>query len=277
MLWQKGNKLSGRSETDFAAIELANLVKIKGVVMPAEVEYVCSGMSEKDSAKVISKLKKHKIEKVNGMLQYSKKVIGDAEMRDNELKGHLTKIEYPTVTSDMMKIGTRFYEGIVATGFPEVASKADWLNRLLGEKVNMDFSFFITPEPLRNLEIYLNGQLKQVETELYRFTQKNESSPELEKLKKQLQEKLENLAKGKYILYKLSLYVLSKGVNEEKTKALSNKIITFLHSDGIEGKYATNYQRQIFNSIMPLGTDFLGGRQIIANSTTIAMSFPFRK
>jgi hypothetical protein len=245
--------------------------------MPAEIKHVCSGMSEKDAAKVIAKLKKHKIEKVNGMLQYSKKVIGDAEMRDNELKGHLTKVEYPNVTSDMMKIGTRFYEGIVATGFPEVASKPDWLNRLLGEKANMDFSFFITPEPLRNLEIYLNEQLKQVETELYRFTQKNESSPELEKLKKQLQEKLEKLAKGKYMLYKLSLYVLGKGVNEEKTKALSNKIITFLHSDGIEGKYATNYQRQIYNSIMPLGTDFLGGRQIIANSTTIAMSFPFRK
>lgn len=278
MLWKrkKIRKITGRSETDFAAIELANLVKIKGVVLPAEIKHVCNGMPEKDIEKVVRKLKRFKIELNNGMLQYSKEVVGDEEMREKELHGHVTKKAVPSITSDMMKIGTRFYEGIVATGFPEIA-KSDLLNRLLKENENMDFSLFLVPEPWRNLELYLQDQLKVVESELYKFTKKNINSPELEKRKKEILEKLENLAKGKYILYKLSVYMLSKGVNEEETKSTSNKIISYLHSDGIEGKYATNYQKQIYSSIMPVGTDFLGGRQIIANSATISMSFPFRK
>jgi len=145
------------------------------------------------------------------------------------------------------------------------------------EKENMDFSVFIVPEQHRNLEVYLRQQLKQVESEIFKLNEMNREDEELEKRKKELQHKLENITKGKYLLYKLSLYILNKGVNEEKTKGTSKRIMSFLHSDGIEGKYATNYQKQLFASVMPAGTDFLGGRQIIANSTTISMSFPFRK
>ncbi|MBN2111662.1 hypothetical protein JW707_01045 [Candidatus Woesearchaeota archaeon] len=278
MLWgrKKARKITGNSEIDFAAIELANLVKIKGVVLPVEIKQVCRGMSEKQIDKVVRKLKRFKIERVNGMIKYSKEVVGDEEMREKELREHVTQKEAPGITSDMIRIGTRFYEGIVATGFPEVV-KSDWINRLLKENENFDFSIFILPESLRNLEIYMQDQLKVVESELYTFTQKNVSNPELEKRKSEILEKLENIAKGKYALFRLSLYALSKGVSEKETKAISNKIMSYMHSDGIEGKYATNYQKQIFSSIMPLGKDFLGGRQIIANSTTIAMSFPFRK
>lgn len=278
MLWdkKKARKITGNSEIDFAAIELANLVKIKGVVLPAEIKQVCNGMSEKEIGKVVKKLKRFKIERVNGMIQYSKEVVGDEEMREKELQGYIQQREIPTITSDMMRVGTRFYEGVVATGFPEIA-KSDWINRLLKENENFDFSIFILPESLRNLEIYLQDQLKVVESELYTFTQKNISNPELEKRKQEITEKLEKIAKGQYMLFKLSLYVLSKGVSEDETKAISNKIMSYMRSDGVEGKYATNYQKEIFNSIMPTGTDFLGGRQIIANSTTIAMSFPFRK
>ncbi len=277
MLWKIRTKLGIKpSELDFAAIELANLVKIRGIVTPAEIRAVCDGMTSNQISRVIRKLKRFKIVHQNGMIQYSRKVVGDAEMRENELKSSLTKREYPKITSDLLRLGTRFYEGIVATGFPEV-SKYDWLNRLSSEMEGMDYSFFIVPEPTRNLEIYLQQQLKQVEGELYKLTQKNLTDSELEKSKKRIAEKLENIAKGKYILFKIGLYILNKGVTEEKTKLASSKTMSFLRSDGIEGKYATNYQKQIFDSIMPLGTDFLGGRQIIANSTTLSLAFPFRK
>ncbi len=280
MLWfkrkNKIRKIKGRTEEDFAAIEISNLVKIKGIVTPSEVKQVCHGMSEKQVSKVIKKLKSVRIVMVNGLLQYSKDIVGDDEMRDNELKQHITARDYPNVTSDSMRIGTRFYEGIVATGFPEIA-KSDWLNRLLKEKENMDFSVFIVPEQLRNLEVYLRQQLKQVESEIFKLNELNKEDKKLEDRKKELQLKLDNISNGKYLLFKISLYILNKGVNEEKTKGTSKRIMSFLHSDGIEGKYATNYQKQLFASVIPSGTDFLGGRQIIANSTTISMSFPFRK
>ena len=184
MLWnrKKIRRLKGTSKTDIAAIELANLVKIKAVVLPAEIDQVCHKMSEKDIKTVIRKLKRYKIVLENGVLKYSKQVIGDEQMRENELRNYLIKKEFAQVTSDMIRIGTRFYEGLVATGFPQVAKK-DWLRRLLKEKENLDFSFFIVPEPLRNLEIYLQQQLKQVESELYKLTRKNITDEKLEERK----------------------------------------------------------------------------------------------
>jgi len=255
-------------------MHLANLVRNKGLVTEREIDEVCDGFDEKTRKKAVRKLKKHKIEFRNGLLQYNKKFVGSDEMIDREFEGYWTKQEFLKNSSEIISIGPRSYEGLVATGFPEL-TREDWLGKLLGSEDNFDFSIFIEPEQLRKIDLFLENRLKEVEDEIYAYARKNVSNAELEKKKKELAERAEALRKGKYVLYNMRLYLCSKGVNEDKAKETSKKLVSVLHSSGIEGKHATNYQRQLFKSIMPASVDFLRGRKIILPSSTIASAFPF--
>jgi type IV secretory pathway VirB4 component len=171
-------------------------------------------------------------------------------------------------------------EGIVATSFPEL-TKEEWLSKLMKENENFDFTIYMTPNSQRPTEIYLAGQLKQVEKELHALIQKGLEEEDLAKSlaerKRELSQKLDYLRKGKYKLFKMALYILSNGVNEETAKKVSKKVMSALHSGGIEGKFATNYQKYLFMSMIPTGIDRLEGRRIVVPSTTAAASFPFRK
>ena len=268
--------MSSRRDVEFVVIQLVSLVKIKGVVIPSEIDEVCFELDERARQKVFRKLRKKKIVLEDGLLQYSKLIIGDAEKRARELKGYVTKKDAVAATSDNLKMGPRVAEGVVATGFPESA-KNEWLSKLMREKENFDFPMYISPASVRPTEIYLAAQMKQVEKELHSFIQKGKTDEELEKRKKQLAQKLDYLRQGKYKLFKAAMYILSKGVNEETSKKVSKRVMSALHSGGIEGKFATNYQKQLFMSMIPTAIDRLKGRQIVVPATTLAASFPFRK
>lgn len=268
--------MSSKREVDFAVIQLISLVKIKAVVTQPEIDEICAGMDEKAKQKVLRKLRKRKIVMDNGLLQYSKEVIGDEEKRAKELRAQVSRKDPIMVTSDSLKMGPRVTEGIVATGFPETTG-AEWLSMLTKEKENFDFTVYIMPSSSRPAEIYLTAELRQVEKELHSFVQKGLQNQELEKRKKDLAQKIDYIRQGKYKLFKMAMYILSKGVNEETAKKVSKKVMSAMHAGGIEGKFATNYQRQIFMSMMPTSIDRLEGRRIVVPATALAASFPFRK
>ncbi len=272
--------MSRRREVDFVVIQLVSLVKIKGIVLPPEIDEICVDLDDNQKMKVFKKLKRKKIVLEDGMLQYSKHVVGDEEIRAKELRSYIGKKNPMIITSDNLKIGPRVTEGIVATSFPEL-TREEWLSKLMKEKENFDFTMYITPNSQRPTEIYLASHLKQVEKELHSLIQKGleeeDEAKTLAERKKELMQKLDYLRQGKYKLFKMALYILSKGVNEDTAKKLSKKIMSTLHSGGIEGKFATNYQKQLFMSMIPTGIDRLEGRRIVVPSTTAAASFPFRK
>jgi len=266
--------LQQKDEVDYVLVQLANLVRVKGVVLPDELSEIAKELSPKQRLKLQTKLKKLNIEFDDDMLCYNDKMKDDELITENELLNHLIKPEYVDTKSEYIQIGTQYYQGIVATGFP--AQVADnWLGRLIDEKGNVDFTIHLSPASVRSLEIYLTAQLKQVENDLYKYTQRGINNPGLENRKKELLEQLNSLIKGAYKLYKMSLYITSKGINLEKTQTLSRNIMSSLHANGIEGKYAINYQQQLLKSIIPTGVNHLKGREIFVPGPAAAASFPF--
>lgn len=252
---------------------LASMVKNRGVVTHNEVYHVCGHLGEAGMRKAIRKLKKYKIEYKDGVLKYSKK--GGKELVDKEFPSYWTKQVPVTSTSESVSIGTRIYEGLVATGYPEHI-KEDWLGKVVNSEEHFDFTLFIAPEQLSKVDLFLQNRLKAVEDEIYMYTKKNLSDAALEKKKKELSAKANSLKKGEFELYSVRLYLCSKGINEDKAKEVSKKVVSLLHRCGIEGKHATNYQRQLFKSMIPLSVDFLKGRKIIMPASTLASSFPFQ-
>ncbi len=263
------------NEADFAAIKLQNLLRKKEILLPNEIEMVCKDLSAEEKLIVIRQLQKLGISYREKMLHFDdKEVIGPETIREKELLSYLIRPEYVNTETDHIQIGSQFYEGITATGFP-ASVRENWLGKLIQEKGNVDFSIHIQPSSIRALEIHLNSQLKQVENDLYKYTQRGIHNPSLENRKQELLDQLNSLIKGEYKLYRMSLYLASKGESKQSAATVSQKILSAMHAEGIEASHARNYQEQLLKSIIPTGTDFLKTNQILVPGPAAAASFPF--
>ncbi len=269
MFFKKNRKI------ERAVIRLISMVKLNGAVLQREIDSACRDLSEKELHKVLKILRKKKVIMESGILQYSKDVIGDEEKRHNELRQYVTKKEIMKTTADHTEVASQFVEGIVATGFPEQAKEA-FFDRVIADKSNFDYTIYLSPSSVRALEIYLTKELKQVEKDIHTSVQRGMSESVLERRKKYLSTKIDDLKQGKYNMFEMSIYFASKGVNEETAKKVSKSAMSSLLYGGVEGKFATNYQKQLYLSIFPLGIDRLKGRRIIVPSTVAATAFPFR-
>lgn len=261
-------------EADFAAIRLQNMLRAREVLLPKEIDMVCKDLGEQDRAKVIRQLQRLGIIYREKMLHFDEKSVGPETIKEKELLSYLIRPEYVNTENEHIQIGSQFYEGIMATGFPS-AVRENWLGRLIQEKGNVDFTIHIQPSSVRALEIYLNGQLKQVENDLYKYTQRGVHNPSLENRKIELLDQLNSLIKGEYKLYKMSLYLASKGESKQEASTMSKRILSAMHSDGIEADYAKNYQEQLLKSIIPTGTDCMKDSQLLVPGPAAAASFPF--
>ena len=66
--------LRPENEVDFAAVQIANIVRIRGVVLPEEIQQITKNLTEKQHSKLIAKLKKLKIGFKEDMLQYTEEM-----------------------------------------------------------------------------------------------------------------------------------------------------------------------------------------------------------
>ena len=271
------NPLKGvrkEDEVDFAAVKLQNMLRKKYVLLPSEIELVCKDLNDMEKLAVIKQLQRLNISYRESMLHFNDKVVGPETIREKELLSFLIRPEFVNSETEHIQIGSQFYEGITAIGFP-AAVRENWLGKLIQEKGNVDFTIHIQPSSVRALEIYLNGQLKQVENDLYKYTQKGIHNPSLENRKQELLDQLNSLIKGEYKLYMMSLYLAGKGGSKQESSTVSKRILSALHSDGIEAEYAKNFQEQLLKSVIPTGTDYLRGSQLFVPGPAAAASFPF--
>jgi len=263
------------TEIDLIADELANIVATKGVVLPEEFEMLAKELSKKEKKILMKKLFAMNIEKKEDLLQAKRDGSFQTEFIANkDILSFLIRPEYVNSNPDYIQVGTQYFRGMVATGFPAKVNE-NWLGKLIQERSNIDFSIFIWPSSVRALEVYLSDELKKVENDLYSYTKRGLHNPSLEARKKELLEQLDNLIKGTYKLYKMSLYLISKGTSPEATMTLSNRILSSLRAEGIEAKQAINYQEQLMKSVIPTGRDYMQGRQIFVPGPAAAAAFPF--
>ena len=274
-MFKKSKKHSKRkSEVDLITGIVSNVVRNKGLVLPNEFEELCKDLSDSQKQTVIKKLQKKNFEIVEGIIRFSDKVKADEQITDNEIFSYLIRPEFVDTQADYIQVGSQFYKGLVATGFPAQVTD-NWLGNLAQEKGNMDFTLFIEPSSIRALEEYLNGQLKKVENDLYKYESRGISNPSLENRKKELLEQLNNIISGAYKLYKMKLYLATKSASQDKVTTAGTKIMSSLHAEGIEAKYALKYQEQLLKSIIPTSVDHLKGREIFVPGPAAAASFPF--
>lgn len=261
-------------EVDFIVTRLSNLARKKGLVVPKEIDDACENLPQIERSLVIKKLQKLGFDYKEGMIMFNDKVIGGSHINEKDLLSFLIRPEYVDTEKTHIQIGAQFYEGISATGFPAQV-RENWLGKLIQEKGNVDFTLHLQPSSIRALEIYLNSQLKQVENDLYKHTKRGIHNPSLENRKQELLDQLNSLIRGDYKLYRMSLYLASKGFTIAETKTVSKKILAALHAEGIEGEYAKNFQEQLIKSLIPTGLDYLRNSQILVPGPAAAASFPF--
>ncbi|MBW2995652.1 ATP-binding protein, partial [Candidatus Woesearchaeota archaeon] len=270
----KKSKIKRKSEIDNIVTKITNKIRQNGIMLPKEFDEICKNFTDLQKKTVLKILQKKKYEIVEGMIKFNENVKADERITDNEIFSYLIRPEFVDTQSDYIQIGSQYYKGLVATGFPAQVT-ANWLGNLTQEKGNMDFSIFIEPSSVRALEEYLNGQLKKVENDLYKYESRGISNPSLENRKKELLEQLNNIISGAYKLYKMKLYLATKSASKDKIETAGTKIMSSLHSEGIEAKYALKYQEQLLKSIIPTSVDYLKGREILVPGPAAAASFPF--
>jgi len=262
-----------KNELDYAATALANKVLVNKVILPEEFEKYCKDFAPSEKEIVKKKLQALGIELNDAMLVVTKKMSADEKIKEKDLLSFLIRPEYVDTAANHVQIGAQFYEGIMATGFPANVNK-NWLGKLIKERGNVDFTLHLQPSSVRALEVFLNSQLKQVENDLYKFAQKGLHNPSLENRKKELLDQLNSIIRGDYKLYRMSLYLASKGFTTKESHTTSQRIMSSLNAEGIEANYAKNYQEQLVKSIIPAATDLMKEGHILVPGPAAAASFP---
>ena len=262
------------NEVNFVVTKLQNKLRKKEILLPKEIDKLCEGLSppEKDTAiKMVQRLGNTYKERI---IHFNDDSLGNETIKEKDILSYLIRPEYVNTEKDHIQIGAQFYTGLRASGFPATVMK-NWLGRLAEEKGNMDFSLHIQPGSVRALEVYLNMQLKQVENDLYKYTSKGLNNPSLENRKTELLEQLNSLIRGDYKLYRMSLYIASKGGSVIDSARVNKKVFSTLNSEGIEADPAIHYQEKLMRSLIPAGTDYLPDSQIMVPGPAASASFPF--
>jgi len=243
-------------------------------MLPGEFNLLTERLSREDIGYIRQKLLALNYVINEDMIEFTEKSKPEKEVKDSELLDLLIRPDYINTEEDTIQVGNQLYKGIVASGFPATVGE-NWLGHLTQEKRNLDFSIFIEPSSVRAIEIYLNQQLRKVENDLYKYSQRGVTNPSLKARKDQLTSQLKQILSGQYKLFKMSLHVAAKGQNDEEVSLLASKITADLHSQGIETKYTAKYNEQLLKSIIPAGRKHLTSREIFVPGPAAAASFPF--
>lgn len=262
------------SESDRRLIRLLNFLSEKEIVLPREIDIILGNLSVKEKEKIIKKFVFLGHEFEDGILIFNSEAKPFKQIREKDILSYLIRPEYVNTEKQHVQIGSQFYSGIFASGFPAVVLK-NWLGKLTSEKGNVDYSIHITPSSVKSLETYLNYQLKQVENDLYRYTKKGIHNPSLENRKKELLEQLNSIIRGDYKLYRISLYLASKAESVSESEKLKEKVLSVLNSEGIESDEGLYMQEKVMRSVIPTATDYLPSSQIMVPGPAAAASFPF--
>ncbi|MFC1774944.1 VirB4 family type IV secretion system protein [Nanoarchaeota archaeon] len=263
-----------KNEVDYVFNEIINFIRKKKIVLPVEFNNFCKDLTDSEILLIKSRLKQQGYVINEDMIEDADGSKPVNEIKDKELLEFLIKPDFVSTEAEVIQVGNQLYRGIVASGFPATVGD-NWLGEIVKEKRNIDFSIFIEPSSVKAIEMYLNKQLRKVENDLYKYTQKGVSNPALKARKQQLMEQLNNILTGDYKLYKMSLNIAVKGNTKEEVELLSAKIMNLLHSKGIEAKFTSKYNEQLLKSVIPAGTKHLDSRDILVPGPAAAAAFPF--
>lgn len=131
-------------EVEFAVNRIANAARIRKVLLPDEIKDMTRHLSFFQKKAVMKKLGEMKFDLRENMVKFNDEVVSYEEITDNQIFNELVKPEFVSSNSDVVQVGSSFYRGISAVGFPAKV-KENWLGSLAQDSGNIDFSMFIEP------------------------------------------------------------------------------------------------------------------------------------
>ncbi len=263
-------------EVKLVTKHLINRLNLGGEVSLEDVEKICINLNEEEKEVVFDNLQNKNIELQENSLKYNEKFVSENEKRLNEIRRIFTQQSIIKITQNNIQFNQQFNEGIVASGFPEEIEK-DWSGPLTTQKENYDFCINISPSSIRSIELYINQKIREIEEKIHFATSKGKKDSKHEKEIENLKEQLTKITKNKTKLFNFSAYLNCKGLTEEETTELSRKMISLNSTKGIDCKTATHYHKEILKNTIPVGIDFIKGREMIMPSEVLKKEFPFKK
>lgn len=255
---------------------LTNRMRVHGNVSQKDIEKICVNLNEDQQEVVFDILAKRHIEFRDHKLQYSKDYVGDREKRMHALLALISKKDPYVESSDNIHMTKLYNESLVASNFPEQVQPG-WIENLLEQDKNMDFVVNIRPTEVRSTILYMERKQKSLEDEMYQLTKLGRKDETLAKKIEFMKKRIKQLQKQETVLHSLSIYIINKSIDPDELRKASKKTIQTMMAKGIECKYATHYQGSTFRSSIPIGVDFLKGREIAVQSKVLADAFIFRK
>ncbi len=255
---------------------LTNRMRVNGFVSEEDIDKICVNLDQEKREVVFDILSKRHIEYSDKRLQYSKYYTDNKEKRMQELLSLISIKESVIQSSDYVYVSKLYHEALVASNFPEQI-KPGWIETLLQFDGNMDFVVNIGPTEVQSVVLYLERKQNALEDEMYQLTKLGRKDIDLKSKIEFIRDRIKQLKKQEIQLHSLSLYIINKGIDPDEVRRSSKRTIQRMMAEGIECKYATHYQGRTFRSSIPVGVDFLKGREIVVPSKVLKDAFIFKK
>jgi hypothetical protein len=255
---------------------LTNRMRVESFVSRVDIDKICVNLNQEKKEVVFDVLAKRHMEFINEELHYSQDFIADKENRMQALLSLIAKTEPPVQNSDNIYLAKLYHEGLVASNFPEQI-KPGWLNPILQNDNNMDFVVNIMPMEVQSIVLYLVRKQNALEEEMYQLTKLGRKDPSLKERIKLIEERIVQLKRQEINLHSFSLCMVNKSIDPDEVRRASRRTIQTMMAEGIECKYATHYQSATLRSSIPIGVDFLKGREISVPTKVLKDAFIFKK
>ncbi|MFH0874729.1 MAG: hypothetical protein V1859_02240 [archaeon] len=184
------------------------------------------------------------------------------------------------VLFDRLKMGNMLYRGIIVVANPEKIMP-DFVNKIYQNIDNVITSVNVSPESVINVVHHLMHELSITEKEINSLALEGKISGKgmvaLENRRNFLKEKIEKLMSEELMPFKLSLTFLVEEINDENLDYASNSLMSSLRKLGFVLKFAVNYQKEAFLTILPSGANYLRRREIIVANDLVSTMFNFSK
>ena len=178
------------------------------------------------------------------------------------------------VTSDHLKLGSRFAKSFFIFSYPRYLSAA-WFSPVINLDTPMDIGFHVYPVETGQVLKQLRRKVTEVQAEIMERGEKGLiRDPALETAYQDLESLRDSLQTAQERMFKFGLYLTVYGSTLKEIKEIETTLRSILESRLIYIKPALYQQREGFNSSCPYGVDQLMVHTSM-NTEPLSSTFPF--
>ena len=192
----------------------------------------------------------------------------DIKIKEHILYSLISKPKFFSLSPNVLIHDDMQYSGYTGIGYPSNLTQG-MLSSVLSHMENI--SMMLDIMPASNLQVYLHlkTKLAHLNKEIAKLYDNGYGADELEKEKSSLLNKISGIESGKYSFFSISLFLMVEALNDEKSNLILQGLFDNLKINGIHTIPTLNFQKPLYDSLMP-GTDVqLPTRSIITTNLVL--------